>query len=98
MVIESFFEPSFAERLVADFPVFNANLARTEMGRVGGKAVHTDIGAISPVYQELYATISSKPFLELVSRLSGNPGLILDPKCTAEAHTKTSMVRSWIRM
>jgi len=80
VVIESFFEPSFAERLVAAFPVFNANLARTEMGRVGGKAVHTDIGAISPVYQELYATISSKPFLELVSRLSGIPGLILDPK------------------
>jgi hypothetical protein len=83
---------------VADFPVFNADLARTEMGRVGGKAVHTDRGAISLSTRRLYAAISSKPFLELVSRLSGNPGLILDPKCTAEARTKTSMVRSCIRM
>jgi hypothetical protein len=30
VVIENFFEPSFAERLVAEFPVFNADLARTE--------------------------------------------------------------------
>jgi hypothetical protein len=80
VVIENFFEPSFAERLLADFPVFNAELARTEMGRAGGKAVRTDIGAISPVYQELYAAISSKPFLDLVSRLSGVPDLVLDPK------------------
>jgi hypothetical protein len=30
LVIENFFEPSFAERLEAEFPLFNADVARTE--------------------------------------------------------------------
>lgn len=80
VVIENFFEPAFAERLLADFPSFDTRLATNEMGKVGGKAVQTNIRTISPVYEELYALIGGRPFLEFVSRLSGIPGLILDPK------------------
>lgn len=80
VVIEDFFEPAFAEKLLADFPTFDPHLARNEIGLVGGKAVQTNIRVISPVYQELYAVIGSQPFLEFVSRLSGIPDLILDPK------------------
>ena len=80
VVIEGFFEPSFAERLLADFPSFNPRLATNELGMTARKAVNTNIREISPVYQQLYEAIGSKPFLDLVSRISGIPGLILDPK------------------
>jgi hypothetical protein len=80
VVIEDFFEPSFAEKLLADFPSFDLKLATNEFGLTGRKAVNTNIRTISPVYQELYRLIAAKPFLDLVSRLSGIPDLILDPK------------------
>jgi hypothetical protein len=80
VVIENFFEPAFAERLLADFPSFDTRLAKNEMGLVGGKAVQMNIRTISPVYEELYAVIGGRLFLEFVSRLAGIPDLILDPK------------------
>src|ERR1039457_5874506 len=79
-MIENFFDPAFAERLLAEFPSFDPKLALNEMGELGGKAVNTKIREISPAYQELYEVIGSKPFLELMSRLSGIPDLIMDPK------------------
>ena len=80
VMIENFFEPAFAERLLADFPSFDTRLAKNEMGKVGGKAVQMNIRTISPVYEELYAVIGGRPFLDFVSRLSAIPDLILDPK------------------
>jgi hypothetical protein len=80
VVIEDFFEPSFAEKLLADFPSFDPKLATNEFGQTGRKAVNTKIRTISPAYQDLYRLISAKPFLDLVSRLSGIPDLVLDPK------------------
>jgi hypothetical protein len=80
VTIENFFESSFAEQLLTDFPSFNPRLAVNEYGDIGGKAVNTKIREISPVYQRLYATISSRPFLEFMSRLSGIPDLLIDPK------------------
>jgi 2-oxoglutarate-Fe(II)-dependent oxygenase superfamily protein len=80
VVIENFFEPSFARRLLEEFPSFDTKLAMNEHGSIGGKAVNTRIREISPAYQELYEAISSQPFLDLIGRLSGIPDLILDPK------------------
>lgn len=80
VVIEDFFEPSFAEQLLADFPKFDPALATNEAGRTGGKAANTNIRQISPVYRDLYELIASGPFLDLMSRLSGIPDLIADPK------------------
>jgi len=79
-MIENFFEPAFAERLLAEFPSFDPKLAMNEMGELGGKAVNTKIREISPAYQELYETIGSQPFLELMSQLTGIPDLLMDPK------------------
>ena len=79
VVIDDFFEPDFAERLLEEFPSFDKRLAKSESGEVGGKAVNTRISEISPAYLELYREISSAPFLELISKLSGIPELILDP-------------------
>ncbi|MGA2711508.1 MAG: 2OG-Fe(II) oxygenase [Bryobacteraceae bacterium] len=79
-VIEDFFEPDFAERLLADFPSFDPRLARNEIyGGVWGKAVNTRIRLISPAYEEVYELIGSAGFLDLVSQLTGIPGLLPDP-------------------
>lgn len=80
VIIENFFEPSFADRLLDDFPSFDPKLAINEAGQPGKKGVNPNIKEISPVYQELYEALSAAPFLDLVSRLSGIPDLILDPK------------------
>jgi hypothetical protein len=79
VVIDDFFENDYAERLLDEFPSFDRRLAMSENGNIGGKAVNTKIAAISPAYEDLYGFISSQPFLEFVSRLSGLPDLILDP-------------------
>src|SRR5690242_12454898 len=80
VVIENFFEPSFAEKLLADFPSFDPRLATNEFGLTGKKAVNTNLREIGPVYRQLYAAIGSPHFLDLISRISGIPDLILDPK------------------
>ncbi|HEV2200735.1 MAG TPA: 2OG-Fe(II) oxygenase [Bryobacteraceae bacterium] len=80
LAIDDFFEASFAERLLVEFPRFDPQLARNEMGEIGGKAVNTRIREISPAYRELYDTIGGKPFLEMMGRISGIPELILDPR------------------
>ena len=79
-MIDDFFETEFAEELLREFPSFDPNLARNELGEVRGKAVNTKIREISPAYKRLYGIIGSQPFLDLISRLSGIPDLILDPK------------------
>src|SRR5579863_4674531 len=79
VVIEDFFDAGFAERLLDESPSFDRKLARAESGHIGGKAVNTKIATIGPAYEELYALLSSTPFLEYVSRLSGIDDLILDP-------------------
>jgi Rps23 Pro-64 3,4-dihydroxylase Tpa1-like proline 4-hydroxylase len=79
-VIENFFEPAFAERLLAEFPVFNPELAKNEIyGGVWGKAVNTKIRQISPTYEQLYELIASAEFLDFMSQISGIPGLLPDP-------------------
>jgi len=78
--IDNFLDDGFAERLLAEFPSFDQKLAINEGGATGGKSVNTKIREISPAYKELYGFISSQPFLEVMSRMSGIPDLLLDPK------------------
>jgi 2OG-Fe(II) oxygenase superfamily len=64
VVIDNFFEPAFAERLLAESPkVRSKKPAIAENGTVGGKAVNSRIGEIGPARQ-----------------WSGIPDLLLDPK------------------
>jgi hypothetical protein len=79
VVIDGFFEPGFAERLLAGFPAFDPALTKNEIyGGVWGKAAHTRIREIAPVYRELYELIESQPFLDLIGEITGIPGLIFD--------------------
>src|SRR4051812_26065194 len=67
VMIENFFDADFAEQLLAEFPHFDKTLSTNESGKTGGKAVNTNMRAISPAYQRLYDTLASKPFLDFVS-------------------------------
>jgi len=79
-VIDDFFGPAFAERLLSDFPAFNPALAANEIyGGVWGKAVNTRIREIGHTYKELYELIATPEFLTLVGEISGIPGLLPDP-------------------
>ena len=78
--IDHFFEDAFADRLLAEFPLFDPNLAPNELGKVGFKAVNTNIREIGSAYKELYEMIGSPAFLGLMSRLTGIPDLMIDPK------------------
>ncbi len=80
VMIEDFFDPAFAEQLLAEFPSFQTGFSTNEIGAATGKSVNTNIRAISPAYQHLYETLASQPFLDFVSQLSGIPDLLLDPK------------------
>jgi hypothetical protein len=80
IAIENFFDADFAERLLAEFPVFETKLAINESGKAGGKSVNTNIRSISPAYQELYELIASRPFIGFIERISGIDGLVIDPK------------------
>src|SRR5690242_2876986 len=79
--IDSFFDEGFAERLLADFPVFDRELVKNEVygDGWGGKATNPKLRAIAPVYRELYELIESEAFLEFMSDLTGIDGLLFDP-------------------
>ena len=78
--IEAFLEPAWAETLLQEFPVFDPKLALNEFGKVGRKAVKTDIRNISDRYREFYDYIRSQPFLDAMSAMTGIPGLKFDPE------------------
>ncbi|MBZ5575249.1 MAG: 2OG-Fe(II) oxygenase [Acidobacteriia bacterium] len=81
VAIDGFFEPEFAEELLAGFPVFNPELAKNEIyGGVWGKAVNTRIREIGPVYRRLYEAIESRAFLGVIEEITGIPDLIFDPQ------------------
>jgi hypothetical protein len=81
VAIDGFFENAFAEDLLAKFPAFNPALAKNEIYKgVWGKAVNEDIRAIAPVYQSLYQLVASDEFLDNMSKITGIPDLLIDPK------------------
>ncbi|HEY4127425.1 MAG TPA: 2OG-Fe(II) oxygenase [Gammaproteobacteria bacterium] len=77
--LDGFLEPAMAEQLYREFPPFDPVLARNEMGKVGGKAVNTDLRNIGPAYREFYDYMCSPRFLGAMSDLLGVPGLLFDP-------------------
>jgi len=79
VVIDDFFEPAFAQRLLADFPAFDTRRALNEAGEIGGKAVVERIRGLGPTYAALDDLVQSPAFLALVGRITGIPGLLYDP-------------------
>src|SRR5690348_15045305 len=71
--IDGFLTKWAADQALADFPAFNAEKAINEFGKVGGKAIETRLASISPFYRDLYECLSSQPFLDLMSAITGIP-------------------------
>ena len=76
--IDNFLQPEAAEGLSRDFPTFDKKKAMNELGHVGGKAVNENVRAISPFYASFYDIINSKPFLQVMTDLTGIQDLIAD--------------------
>lgn len=76
--IEDFLAADWAEALLRDFPAFDPAKAVDEFGKIGRKAVRTDLREISGTYREFYDYISSPAFLEAMSAMTGIPDLRFD--------------------
>ncbi|HVJ62467.1 MAG TPA: 2OG-Fe(II) oxygenase [Tahibacter sp.] len=79
VVIENFFAPGDADRLLAEFPHFERGNARNENGTLGNKSTIEKIRDIGGAYAALDDLIKSDAFLATVSRITGIPNLLYDP-------------------
>jgi hypothetical protein len=79
VVIDDFFAPEYAARLLAGFPAFERGNARNENGEIGRKSTVEEIRRLGPAYAELDDLARSRPFLDLVGRITGIDGLLYDP-------------------
>lgn len=78
VVVEGFFVPEVANRLLEQFPAFKPENALNEMGEVGGKAVVQDLQAVSSFYDQVSCYLASAEFLGVMSRITGIPDLRYD--------------------
>ncbi len=79
LVMDDFFKPEFAEKMLNEFPQFEKKLAMNENGEVGRKAVHEKVTGIGPTYQQLDSLAQNKEFLKWVEKVTGIENLIYDP-------------------
>ena len=79
VVIDQFLNQDFCRQLITDFPVFDTAKARNEMGKVGGKAVVPEIGAISPAYHDFDRLMQSREFLAWMGEVTTIGHLLYDP-------------------
>lgn len=79
VVIDDFLEPAFCARLAAEFPPFNPELARNELGTIGRKCVHTQVRTLRDAYRELDDFLQTRDFLGAIERITAIPDLRYDP-------------------
>lgn len=86
VVIDQFFTANYAERLLAEFPPFEAGNALTEMGKLGKKSVNKHIEAIGEAYRELANYLVSEDFIQVMQRITGIEDLIAIPGGAGGTH------------
>jgi hypothetical protein len=79
VVIDDFFEPAFAQRLLAQFPGFEQGNFLSEDGRPGSKSTFERIRGLGDGYAGLDDLIRSPDFLHLLGIVTGIDGLLYDP-------------------
>jgi hypothetical protein len=79
VVIDEFFAPELAEGLLRDFPAFSAERAQNEFGEMGNKATVEEVRQLGEHYIRADLLVSSAPFLQLISEITGIDDLIYDP-------------------
>ncbi len=80
VVLEPFLEPGFCAELMTQFPQFDPEKARNEMGEVAGKAVVSNLSRVSPAYARFDRLMQDSEFLSLVGRITSIPNLLYDPE------------------
>ena len=80
VVIEPFLEAGFCAELMAQFPFFDREKARNEMGEVAGKAVFSNLAGLGPAYARFDRLMQDPDFLALTGRITGIPNLLYDPE------------------
>jgi hypothetical protein len=78
VVIDEFFEPEIAEKILRDFPSFDRQKAVNELGVIGGKAVQENLSEISETYRKIAQYLKSNDFLKVISKITGIGGLMND--------------------
>lgn len=79
VVIDGFLEPELCDRMAAQFPPFDPELARNELGKIGRKCVHTRVAGLGDAYRELDAHLQTDEFLEAIEQITGIDELRYDP-------------------
>lgn len=79
VVIENFFDSTFARWLLAEFPAFERGNCIGDDGREGGKSTVERIKALGPAFRALDAAIQAPDFLRLIGTIAGIDGLTYDP-------------------
>lgn len=78
-VIDGFFEPAYARRLVEQFPPFERGNSLSEDGRPGSKSTFEQIRELGDAYTALDGLLQGKEFLPLLGTITGIEGLLFDP-------------------
>lgn len=79
VVIDDFFEASFAQRLLAQFPGFEQGNFLSEDGRPGSKSTFERVRALGDGYAALDDMIRDDAFLRLLGDITGIDDLRYDP-------------------
>ena len=80
LVIDNLLTSEFCRELADPFPGFRADKAISELGTVGGKAVHTNLPELGEPYRRFDNLIRSDEFLTLVGHWTGHPQPTLRPR------------------
>src|SRR5262249_26453845 len=77
---DGFLREDFARELLDNFPKFNPDRAKNELGEVGRKAVNTNVRDLPEPFRRLDDLVQSADFLQLISGITGIPDLLYDPE------------------
>lgn len=78
VIVDDFLEPDFCDRLIQEFPPFEAGNALNEFGEVGRKAVVTGVSRIGHSYAEFDRMIRSREFLGWLGTVASIEDLVYD--------------------
>ncbi len=80
VVIDCFLAPEVLERLIREFPQFDPERARNELGQTGRKATRPDVAALGGAYAEFDRLMRAPQFLEWLGKVCGIQRLLYDPE------------------
>ena len=80
IVVDDFLHPGLCQRLIAEFPSFDARHAINEHGEIGRKAVVPEIARIGRAHAEFDRLMRSREFLDWLGGVVSLERLLYDPE------------------